>query len=135
MGEGLSSFQRRMKAIPEAVREGVKPSLIRGADMVADAMRDLAPVDEGDMRASIAVTGPGEATPAYSQPGGAAVVGPNAAAVTVGNTNVRYPHLVEYGTTHSPAKPFFWPGFRLTRKKALTGIKAGMSRAIRKAGK
>jgi HK97 gp10 family phage protein len=57
------------------------------------------------------------------------------AAVTVGNTNVRYPHLVEYGTSHSAAQPFFWPGFRLTRKKALTMIKAGMSRAIRKSKK
>lgn len=135
MGEGLASFQNRMRAIPEAVREGVKPSLIRGADMVADAMRDLAPVDEGDMRASITVTGPLESTPPYSQPGGSGFVPENMAAVTVGNTNVRYPHLVEYGTTHSPAKPFFWPGFRLTRKKALTTIKAGISRAIRKAGK
>ena len=47
MGEGLASFQNRMRAIPEAVREGVKPSLIRGADMVADAMRSLAAVGRG----------------------------------------------------------------------------------------
>jgi HK97 gp10 family phage protein len=135
MGEGLASFQRRMRAIPEAARDGVKPSLIQAADMVADAIRDLAPVDEGDLRASIAVTGPMENTPPYSQPGGSGFVPDNMAAVTVGNTNVRYAHLVEYGTSHSPAQPFFWPGFRLTRKRALISIKAGIGRAIRKAGK
>lgn len=135
MGEGLASFQRRMKAIPQAVREGVKPSLIAAAEIVADAMRALAPVDEGDLRGSIAVTGPLENTPPYSQPGGAAMVSENAAAVTVGNSNVRYPHLQEYGTKHAAAQPFFWPGFRLTRKKAMIRIKTGLSRAIRKTGK
>ena len=135
MGEGLASFQRRMKAIPQAVREGVKPSLIAAADMVADAMRALAPVDEGDLRTSIAVTGPLESTPPYSQPGGAAMVPENMAAVTVGNSNVRYPHLQEYGTKHAAAQPFFWPGFRLTRKKAAGRIKTGLSRVIRKTGK
>jgi hypothetical protein len=67
---GLSSFQRRMQAIPQAVRDDVKPSLIRSADLVAGAIRDLAPVDEGDLLTSIQVTGPMENTPPYSQPGG-----------------------------------------------------------------
>src|SRR3989338_994253 len=102
-----------------------------GGEAVADAIRALAPVDEGALLASVTVTGPGQATPAYSQPGGAAVVPDNAAAVTVGNTDVRYPHLVEYGTTHAAAQPFFWPGFRLSRKKAAAQIKRGISKAIR----
>ncbi|OHC54488.1 MAG: hypothetical protein A3D16_09945 [Rhodobacterales bacterium RIFCSPHIGHO2_02_FULL_62_130] len=131
MGEGLASFQRRMQAIPEAVRRAVDPALLRGGEAVADAIRALAPVDEGALLASVTVTGPGQATPAYSQPGGAAVVPDNAAAVTVGNTDVRYPHLVEYGTTHAAAQPFFWPGFRLSRKKAAAQIKRGISKAIR----
>lgn len=131
MGEGLTSFQRRMKAIPEAVRDGVKLPLIRAADLVADTMRELAPVDEGDMLASIAVTGPNESTPPYSQPGGSSFVPANVAAVTVGNSNVRYAHLVEYGTTRTAAKPFFWPGFRLSRKKALAIVKRGIGKAIR----
>lgn len=133
MGEGLSSFQRRMRAIPEAARRAVDPSLLKGGDIIADAIRTLAPVDEGDLVASIAVTGPGMATPPYSQPGGAAVVPLNAAAVTVGNSNVRYPHLVEYGTSHAPAHPFFWPGFRLSRKRALAMIKRGIGKAVRDA--
>jgi HK97 gp10 family phage protein len=131
MGEGLASFQRRMRAIPKAAVTAVGPALIAGADRIADTMRDLAPVDEGDLRLSINVTGPGEATPAYSQPGGAVVVGPNAAAITVGNTNVRYPHLVEHGTKHAAAQPFFWPGFRLSRKAALGGIKRAIGKAIK----
>lgn len=132
MGDGgLSSFQRRLRALPQAMVEAAGPALVTAADDIADIMRGLAPVDEGDMRSSIAVTGPGELTPAYSQPGGEALVGPNQAAITVGNTNVRYPHLVEYGTNHAPAKPFFWPGFRFGRAKALAKIKRGIGKAVR----
>jgi len=130
---GLSSFQRRMRAIPEAVRQAVGPSLVAAAEGVADAQRALAPVDEGELRASIKVTGPGQTTPPYSQPGGAVTVPENAAAVTVGNSEVRYPHLQEFGTTFAPAQPFFWPGFRLARKAATAKIKRAIGKAVRAA--
>lgn len=130
---GLSSFQRRMRAIPEAARKAVQPALVDAAELVADMQRRLAPVDEGDLVASIAVTGPGRQTPPYSQPGGALTVPENAAAVTVGNSEVRYPHLQEFGTTFHAAQPFFWPGFRLTRKAATAKIKRAIGKAVRAA--
>ncbi|MBL4928788.1 HK97-gp10 family putative phage morphogenesis protein [Fuscibacter oryzae] len=130
---GLAKFQRRMQAIPEAAREAVKPALLKAADITAGVQRSLAPVDSGDMAASIAVTGPGQSTPAYSQPGGSMIVPENAAAITVGNTDVRYAHLVEHGTEDTPAQAFFWPGFRLTRKRAAGVIKRAIGKAIREA--
>ena len=131
---GLSSFQRRMAAIPKAARTAVGPALVRSGDEIAGLMKMLAPVDEGHLRDSITVTGPGQTTPPYSQPGGSMVVPENAAAITVGNTDVRYAHLQEYGTTFHPAHPFFWPGFRLGRKRALDRIKRAVGKAIREAG-
>lgn len=128
---GLSRFQKRMRAIPGDVRAAVKPALVKGAGEIAANMRALAPVDEGDLRGSITVTGPGQATPPYSQPGGTMVVPENAAAVTAGNSDVRYPHLQEYGTTHHGAQPFFWPGFRLGRKRAANRVKRAMAKACR----
>jgi len=130
---GLVSFQRRMAAIPRAVRAAVKPALIQGGTEIAKTMEALAPTDKGALKGSIDVTGPGGTTPPYSQPGGSKVVPENAAAITVGNTDVRYPHLQEYGTTRSAAQPFFWPGFRLARKKATARIKRVIGKAIREA--
>ena len=158
---GLSSFQHRMRAIPKAARAAVQPVLLREAGKIATTMRALAPVDEGDLKASIAVTGPGQSTPAYSQPGGAMVVPENAVAITVGNEETRYPHMVEYGTAPhdvtkgvnnhtllgkarkvmklgvmhpgTAAQPFFWPGFRMHRKKSLAAIKRAIGKAIREA--
>ena len=92
---GLSSFQRRMRAIPEAARRSVQPALAQGAYEIADIIESLAPEDTGDLKNSVAVTLGGNATPPYSQPGGSQVVAENAAAITVGSTEVRYPHLQE----------------------------------------
>lgn len=128
---GLSRFQRRMNLIPVKVREAVQPALLQGAHEIADAMESLAPEKTGDLKNSITVTGPGGATPPYSQPGGAMVVPSNAAAITVGSTDVRYAHLVEFGTKNAPAQPFFWPAFRLTRKRAAARVKRAISKAIR----
>ncbi|MCJ8053890.1 HK97 gp10 family phage protein [Shinella curvata] len=132
---GLSRIQQRMAMIPRRVREAVTPALIKEGNDLAVTMRILAPddpaTDAPDLRSSIEVTGPSEQTPPYSQPGGSMVVPENAVAVTVGNADVRYPHLVEYGTTKATAQPFFWPTVRLQRKKATNAIK----RAIRKAVK
>lgn len=130
---GLSSFQNRLRSIPKAAREAVKPALMQSAYQIQDAMEALSPEDTGDLKTSIAVTGPGEMTPPYSQPGGATAVPENAVALTVGNSAVRYAHLVEYGTSKAPAQPFFWPGFRLSRKGALGRIKRSIGKAIREA--
>lgn len=126
-----------MRAIPQAAREAVAPALVQAAEEVADIMRHLAPDDPKtgapDLKTSIVVTGPGQSTPPYSQPGGATLVPENGAAITAGNTKARHAHLQEYGTTRHGAQPFFWPGFRLGRKKALAKIKRSIGKAIKEA--
>lgn len=144
---GLSRFQRRMRAIPNAARAAVAPALVKQAGEMAATMRALAPVDDGDLRDSITVTGPKQTTPAYSQPGGSTVAPENAALITVGNTEVRYPHLIEYGHSNGfvagaasgtrgqavPAQPFFWPAVRMHQAKAKAAIKRAIGKAIREA--
>lgn len=144
---GLSSFQKRMRAVPQAARNAVQPALLKSAEEIAAVQRSLAPVDSGDLKESIAVTAPGGTTPPYSQPGGSMVAPENTAVITVGNTDVRYAHLVEYGHGNGfvkgakqgtrggtvPAQPFFWPGFRMSRKRALNRIKRAIGKAIKEA--
>jgi HK97 gp10 family phage protein len=129
---GIGRLQQRLAAIPKTVKEAVQPALLRQANSMAGTMRSFAPVDEGDLKASIEVTPGGQSTPAYSQPGGSMTVPSNAAAVTVGNSDVRYGHLVEYGTVKAQAQPFFWPAVRLHNKKAKKAIKAAVGRAVKK---
>jgi HK97 gp10 family phage protein len=132
---GLSRLQHRLAAIPKAVKDAAQPALLKQANAMAATMRTLAPDDPAtgapDLRTSIAVTPGGQATPPYSQPGGSMVVPENAVAVTVGNTDVRYPHLVEFGTSKAAAQPFFWPAVRLHQRKAQRAIKTGIRKAVR----
>lgn len=130
---GISRLKKRLAAIPANIKAEIQPALMKSADEMAGAMKHLAEQsrDTGELIDSIAITPAGQSTPAYSQPGGAQVVPENAVAITVGNTDVRYPHLVEYGTKDAPAQPFFWPAVRSLQKRAKTRIK----RAARKAAK
>ncbi|MQW00875.1 HK97 gp10 family phage protein [Sinorhizobium medicae] len=128
---GLSRIQQRLNAIPKRIKEAVYPEVLKGAEDIAADMRHLAlqSKDTGALIESITITPAGGTTPAYSQPGGSTVVPENAAMVTVGNEQVRYPHLVEYGTTTTEEQPFFWPAVRLNGKK----VRNRLNRAIRKA--
>src|SRR4051812_4774188 len=99
----LERLLKRLDDIPKAVVATVQPALLKSGEELVGTMKQLAPVDTGDLRDSITLTPAGERTPPYSQPGGSMVVPENAVVVTVGNTATRYPHLVEYGTADAPA--------------------------------
>lgn len=132
--KSLSRLRRRLLvAIPRDIKKAVVPALLKSAEEMAGTMRQLAAPsrDTGALIDSIAVTGPSQHTPPYSQPGGSKFVPENSVVITVGNTAVRYAHLVEYGTQAAPAQPFFWPAVRLTRKRAANRIKRAIGKAVR----
>ena len=157
---GLARIQQRMNAIPAKVREAAAKASREAAEKVADDMRHfaLSSKDTGALIDSITVTGPNEKTPPYSQPGGAAVVPEGTYRITAGNKDVRYAHLVEYGTKAStgrgggrdrryktrivktrkygahpgtPAQPFFWPAVRANKKKVASAIRKAAREAIK----
>jgi hypothetical protein len=137
-------FAKLKELAPETARQIGVEALAAGQEMVQIA-RSYVPVDDGDLRESIVVTPGGQMTPSYSQPGGSQMVPEHAALVTAGNSKVRYPHLVEYGTrphaqggqfqgTQHPgttARPYFWPAFRLIRRKMRTRISRAINKAVK----
>lgn len=144
---GLKQLSRKLKRIPQAAKDEAVKAVVQGANEIAAIQRNLAPVDDGDLKDSIHVTKPGETTPPYSQPGGATTARDEQAIVTAGNTKVRYAHLVEFGTAphinggmfagsdHPGAKaqPFFWPGYRAVRKRVRSRVTREINKAIKKA--
>lgn len=133
MSAQTDRLSRRLNAIPKAVKSAVAPALIKAGVDLSVTMRLLAPVDSGDLRDSIHVTAPGETTPAYSQPGGSTTAKENQVLVTAGNSDVRYAHLVEHGTAAAPAQPYFWPAYRLRKKKLASRIKTAIRKAVKEA--
>ncbi len=127
----------RLQAIPREIVLQVRPAIMASANELAATMRALAEGsrDSGALIDSITVTPPGQTTPAYAAGGGKRTAGENQALVTVGNPEVRYAHLVEFGTAKAEAKPFFLPAERLTRDKGRRRIARAIGKAIKDAAK
>lgn len=124
-------LERQLNAIPREIVEQLEPALVKGAHEVASTMRLLVPEDEGDLKASISVTPPGQTTPAYAEGGGKRTAGRNQALVTVGNEDVRHGHLQEFGTVKQESQPFMRPAARIAKPKALRRISRAIGKAIR----
>lgn len=131
--DGLDGLMSAFDRVKKAPRRQIAKALEASANELVDAQQHLAPKDTHALANSIVVTGPGEATPAYSQPGGSRVAGETEVIVTAGNTDVRYAHLVEYGTSNTEAQPFFWPALRLLRKALQQRIDRAGRKAVRDA--
>jgi HK97 gp10 family phage protein len=133
--EQSRALEQRLTAIPAAILANLRPALMRSGDEVATNMRALVPKDTGALKESITVTGPGETTPAYAAQGGRRTANENQVLVTVGNPNVRYGHMVEFGTSKAEAHPFMLPAWRIAKPRIDRRIKAAITGAIRKAAK
>lgn len=129
-----AALEKRLMAIPREVLVELRPALLKGAGDIADAMEQLAPEDTGDLVNTITVTGPGGTTPAYAAGGGSVTLAENVAAVTVGSPDVRYGHILEFGSVKLEAKPFLRPAFRLKKAKVLRRIQTAISKAIKNNG-
>jgi HK97 gp10 family phage protein len=128
------NLEKRLLAIPNEVLAELRPALIKGAQEIADTMEILVPEDEGDLQNTIAVTGPNETTPPYAAGGGSKTANANQAFVTVGSTDVRYGHIVEFGSVKMAARPFILPSVRLKKAKVLRRIQTAIGKAIKKVG-
>jgi HK97 gp10 family phage protein len=114
----VRDFQRRLEAVPEQLKAELLVILRKNAEELAAGIRQLAEAsrDTGALIESVTVTPPNSRTPDYSL-GGGRVTGPLEFVVSVGDHDVRYAHLVEYGTVNAEAQPFFWPAVRALQKR------------------
>jgi HK97 gp10 family phage protein len=131
--EQSRDLEDRLKAIAPEIIARLRPALMRSGQDVARNITALVPKDTGALAESIAVTGPGETTPAYAAHGGKRMANENQVLVTVGNPDVRYGHMVEFGTSKMEAEPFMLPAWRIAKPRIDRRIKAAISAAIRKA--
>lgn len=131
---------RRFRALPDELQKGVQKSVVRGAEDVADQARALAP-GGSELQDSIMVAGPGKKVVRRGKT--SETLGPMQALVLV---DAWYARFVEFGTkrhvnrgqfagtTHpgTKARPFFWPAYRLTKKKVARRVKTAIGKALRR---
>jgi len=110
----LAALKRRLAAIPAALIAKLEPVVEASANELVEMQRRLAPVDKGDLQASLVVL-PGDHVLARQ--------------IRAGGKNAHHARWAEFGTANMPAHPFFWVSFRALRKR----IKSRLSRAAGKA--
>lgn len=127
---GLAKLQRRLNNLPAKAETSIREALAKSADEIVSSMKLLAPVETGELRNSIGWTfGPpskGSAVTVIISAGNASTMVYNKRGVPFQKAR-----LQEFGTVDMPANPFFFPAYRLGRKRATSRTK----RAIRKAVK
>jgi hypothetical protein len=96
----MRGLQKFRSGLDQAIDRGT----FRAAEHVRDLARDLAPVDEGDLRSSGRVE-PGE-------PDGSAEYRVVFGGISGPNKFVDYAEYVEEGTPNSPAQPYLDPARR-----------------------
>jgi HK97 gp10 family phage protein len=152
--EGTDKLRRKLTKFPKAAKFEIERAMIKGAREMVSMAKGLVPVRTGALRDSIQWNF-AEDTPAYaslkSRTGGPvskddpAIVVTAGAAGTRAEGGVRYAHLVEFGAaphkagglyegaTHpgAPAQPFFYPSWRVVKKK----LKSRVNRAVKSAAK
>ena len=139
MVQGLDALKRRFEAIPHKIIDDLKPVMERYADRIVGHMRNLVPEKEGKLKRSIGWTW--GAAPAGSlkigNVGGRAfgklsitIYAGDDSTIVANSRGVEFQNALiqEFGTSNSPASPYFYPSWRLERRAA----KGAMTRSIRK---
>ena len=114
----------------------------QGAEEIVEMMRRLAPVDDGELRASINWKW-GDAPPgtfAVTTIKGGKRAGQEVAALRLtiyanakDSKGRPYASWVEFGTKNSGPNPFFWPSYRSLRRRVYGRIYRAVKKSIKEA--
>ena len=130
---GLAKLQKKLNAMPKSVKQEIRKALEQSANEIVDMMRNLVPVDEGDLRDSIGWTygDVPKGSTALGSVRASELTGDLTITVYAGNSTAFYARWVEFGTQKMQAQPFFYPAYRALRRRA----KGRVTRATNKAAK
>jgi len=123
-------FRALNKSIP-GVNQELKAELAKTGEEFAGTARRFAPRGvTGELLASINWVWT-KNTQADNSRSPAIVV---MAGATPENSDPYYAHFVEFGTENTPKQPFFFPAYRIVRKRFNARVAAAIRRAKKKAG-
>lgn len=127
--EGLKELQDALRELPKSTGKNVmRRVLLARAEPVAEAARQLVPIDKGNLQASINVS----TRLTRRQRGRHRKVHRDDVEVFVGPGSNPAGHLQEFGTSRHPAQPFMRPAWDRAKDAVLEGIKEDMWAEIEK---
>lgn len=130
---GQKKFMALLRKIPPAIRADVKKAQeINGRELVA-AIKNNAPVDEGDLRASIEYRIGGYKKAGRDRGFNSRINDPSMTlGVKAGGRKAPYAPFVEHGTVKMDARAFFYPTYRGLRKRLKGRITRAATKGIKR---
>lgn len=137
---GLAKLQRKLNRLPAVAKDHIRNEMEAVADEIVAMMKSLAPVLQepdprrraGALRDSIGWTWGKKPKYAISLAAINSTIGGDLTiTIYAGNSEVRYAHLLEWGTHKMAAQPYFYVSWRANRRPARRRI----NRAVRYAAR
>ena len=113
-----------MVRLKKEVRKAIGPAVEKSGDEFVMMARRLAPVDDGDLRGSIRAED-------KTDLGITIKAGGQATTRKTGRYEYDYALGIEFGTRKSEARPFFYPAYRLVKKRITGRIRRGVAKSVR----
>ena len=132
---GVDKLNRKLSRLPKAASAEIRKALDKSAAEIAATARNFSPFDTGALRNSIGYTF-GQYVPENANVRGVTGGGRSRSDLSVtihaGDATAYYARWVEFGTAQGqPPNPFFFPAYRLGKKRA----RGRISRSLTKAAK
>ncbi|SMQ65874.1 phage protein, HK97 gp10 family [Devosia lucknowensis] len=126
--QGLDRLKKKLRRMPEQAKVEIKKALNLSADEMVDMAKGLAPFEDGALKNSIQKEGGRHELAIDVVAGGTATT-----REVRDGAGVEYDYALaqEFGTSNMKPTPFFFPAYRVVRKR----IKSRVSRATTKAAK
>ena len=118
--EGLDALDRAVRKLPKNVQKRVlKGALRAGGRVIAKDAKQRVPKKSGELKKSISVQA------GKNQQDGATVF-------VATRPKAFYSHMIEFGTSKMPARPFLRPAFDATQQEVIKKIGEALAKGILK---
>lgn len=125
--QSVERFKKLSKELQQEVRDEAVKELNAQGDMLVRQMISAAPEDEGNLAHSVRKVPGKKDTVIRIVAGGRLTIRPS-----VSSKPFDYARADEFGTTNMAPQPFFFPTYRLVKKKMISTMKRRITANIKK---
>lgn len=123
-------FRKRLERVPIEVRAAAASEALLQAQALGQAIQRAAPLDEGDLKASVRVEAGKYGDRFYVKAGGPKTTKRVRSSEKGNSPDYDYANAVEFGTKKKPPRPFFYPTYRASKRSIRSGMEATIKRAV-----
>lgn len=125
--QSVERFKKLTKDLQKEVHDAAVAELNSQGDTLVSQMIAAAPEDTGNLSHSVRKIAGKSDTQIRIMAGGVLTIRPS-----VSSKPFDYSRADEFGTRNMPAKPFFFPTYRLMKKKMISSMKRKITASIKK---